>query len=432
VKPAPQPPGLARHAAPIVAALAVFWFLPATAAAAPPPPQPAKPVKYYVVEEEYQGEPEFLFEIAQRFLGDGDRDLEIFELNKGRPEPDGATVTDAEKILPGWILQLPPDAKGPGVREGQLPSVSDPGDDEAANSDPPDGSDQAGSTAGSAFRWWPLGLAVAGGLALAGCAVATVLLRRRGRLVRRPRAATAPAAGPGDLTASWTADRALRALATACAQAGRPLPSLYAVAIGRWNVTVRLTAADENAPAAWSPDGSARTWSASLAELQTAAVDLALGDPYPRLVTAGVSGGQRILLDLSQAGGVIGLDGDPRVQRTILDMWSAELASNPWSQDVPVVRIGFGGSSPENLRDAPAMLTEARGGVLLIASPLTGREAAELQSLLGTPGWDWAVVVAGSAPDARWRFTASPDGHVDTGFLGISLYAGQAEPVVSQ
>jgi hypothetical protein len=415
----------------MAAALAVFWFLPAAAAAAVPSPPPAKPVKYYVVQDEYQGQPEFLFEIAQRFLGDGDRDQEIFELNKDRPEPDGKTVTDAEKILPGWALQLPPDAQGPGLRDGQLPSGPDPSDDEAANADPPDGSDPAGSTAGSAFPWWPLGLAVAGGLALAGCA-AVVVLRRRRRLVRRPRPAPAPAAGPGDLTASWTADRALRALATACGKTGRPLPLLYAVAIGRWNITVRLTAADANVPASWSPDGSARTWSASLAELQTAAVDPALADPYPRLVTAGVSGGQRVLLDLSQAGGLIALDGDPRMQRTVLDLWSAELASNPWSQDVPVVRIGFGGSSPENLRDAPAMLTEARAGVLLVASPLTGRESAELQSLLGTPGWDWAVVVAGGAPEARWRFTVSPDGHVDTGFLGISLYAGQPEPVPTQ
>jgi hypothetical protein len=46
-------------------------------------------VKYYVVQSGYQGKPEFLFEIADRFLGDGNRNPEIFALNVGRLQADG-------------------------------------------------------------------------------------------------------------------------------------------------------------------------------------------------------------------------------------------------------------------------------------------------------------------------------------------------------
>jgi hypothetical protein len=129
---------------------------------------------------------------------------------------------------------------------------------------------------------------------------------------------------------------------------------------------------------------------------------------------------------------VIGIDGDSRVRRAIAARWATELATNPWSEDVPVVRVGFGGTgsgSYANMREASAALAASRTGVLLFAAPPSGRDAAELRALLGTPGSDWSVVVSGTARDARWRFTASPDGQLDTGFLGMSIQAAGGEPV---
>ena len=41
---------------------------------------------------------------------------EIFELNAGRPQPDGSKLTIASLIRPGWILRMPRDAHGPGIR----------------------------------------------------------------------------------------------------------------------------------------------------------------------------------------------------------------------------------------------------------------------------------------------------------------------------
>ncbi len=48
-----------------------------------------------------------LWSVAARFLGDGFRWQEIFELNRGRVMPDGRTFRDPNVINPGWVLELP-------------------------------------------------------------------------------------------------------------------------------------------------------------------------------------------------------------------------------------------------------------------------------------------------------------------------------------
>jgi DNA-binding SARP family transcriptional activator len=53
-----------------------------------------------------------LWRIAERHLGDPLRWKEIFELNKGRTQPDGRALKEAHWIYPGWTLLLPPDAVG--------------------------------------------------------------------------------------------------------------------------------------------------------------------------------------------------------------------------------------------------------------------------------------------------------------------------------
>ena len=48
-----------------------------------------------------------LWAIARRTLGDARRWRDIFDLNEGRRQRDGRTLTDPRLILPGWRLQLP-------------------------------------------------------------------------------------------------------------------------------------------------------------------------------------------------------------------------------------------------------------------------------------------------------------------------------------
>jgi len=97
-------------------------------AVAEPTPTPAPSssvlagsVKYYIVGHTGTGEREYLFQIAAWTLGDGRRYMEIFELNKDRPQPDGLRLEDPLLLMPGWVLILPPDADGPGVLFGPPP-----------------------------------------------------------------------------------------------------------------------------------------------------------------------------------------------------------------------------------------------------------------------------------------------------------------------
>jgi hypothetical protein len=99
--------------------------------------QSAQTVKYYVVQPEVDGAPEYLFEIAVRTLGNGNKANDIFMLNVGRPQPDGGRLEDPSVLHAGWILLLPPEAKGSAVLSGPLPSVAPAGGNPPPVSAPP-------------------------------------------------------------------------------------------------------------------------------------------------------------------------------------------------------------------------------------------------------------------------------------------------------
>ncbi|RIV40216.1 hypothetical protein [Micromonospora radicis] len=87
---------------------------------------PAETGKYYVVGPPVNGQREYLYNIALLTLGNGNRFREIVELNRGRVQSDGGTFTDGVELAPGWVLVLPRDADGPGVRTGDLPAAGPP------------------------------------------------------------------------------------------------------------------------------------------------------------------------------------------------------------------------------------------------------------------------------------------------------------------
>ena len=45
--------------------------------------------------------------LAEAHLGDGLRWRELYEINRGNPQPDGRSWTNPELIVPGWQLRLP-------------------------------------------------------------------------------------------------------------------------------------------------------------------------------------------------------------------------------------------------------------------------------------------------------------------------------------
>jgi DNA-binding SARP family transcriptional activator len=74
--------------------------------------QAAVPRPEYVVQAPHGGYYDSLWDIADRFLGDGQRWREIYELNESREQPDGRTLSRPDLIRPAWRLELPHDATG--------------------------------------------------------------------------------------------------------------------------------------------------------------------------------------------------------------------------------------------------------------------------------------------------------------------------------
>jgi hypothetical protein len=118
----------------------------------PHPAHPLRVEKIYVVQPPAGRFHESLWEIAQKFLGDGRRYREIFELNSGQIQPDGTKLSSASLIRPGWVLHMPRDARGPGIEVVTAPA--EPGTEPAAPSgagpaSPPAGQAPAGQPAQS-------------------------------------------------------------------------------------------------------------------------------------------------------------------------------------------------------------------------------------------------------------------------------------------
>ena len=67
-----------------------------------------------------------LWDVAERHLGDPFRWVEIYELTRDRPQPDGRVLTDPDLIYVGWQLQLPPDAVGLAAPPAPAPEPAPP------------------------------------------------------------------------------------------------------------------------------------------------------------------------------------------------------------------------------------------------------------------------------------------------------------------
>jgi hypothetical protein len=215
-------------AAALVTAVLVagLWAGPAALASSPPragaaaaplivTPGHTAPVRYYIVPPPGHGAAVTLFAIAAQTLGNGSRYPEIFSLNRGRLQPDGARLASPRAIDTGWILQLPASATGPGVRFGPLPVVRPA----APSATPPAApASRLPPAAAAAPRGSSLSILTALGvlLLIVALAVTGVLVTRRPWRRLRPAAmwrsgrgmhgqATRPPAGAGATVAALTA-----------------------------------------------------------------------------------------------------------------------------------------------------------------------------------------------------------------------------------
>ncbi|HET8969911.1 MAG TPA: LysM peptidoglycan-binding domain-containing protein, partial [Candidatus Nanopelagicales bacterium] len=285
-----------------------------------------------------------LWRLAERHLGSGLRYREIVELNRGRPQPDGGSLTDPHWIYPGWELRLPNDARGPGLRRAadvprpvtvdRGPAAASPAPvdrapaaavprprpaeiDTATGSSatqPRDGSSWLAAAAPTVDSdpVQPLPLLALGLGSVTVAAVLAELARQRRSRQRIRRSGERIAMPTGEVAA---AERELRSLPDACAErvraamahlvdgcaaAGRELPQVAVVRV-RPEAIELVLAVDEPEPVAPFDHAAERVWSWS-GPLVTPPPSADRVDPCPALLSVGIDGGDLVLVNLEAAG----------------------------------------------------------------------------------------------------------------------------------
>ncbi|WP_432827584.1 hypothetical protein [Dactylosporangium sp. CA-092794] len=437
--------GIPRKAAVLVlaAGLLLALALRPAPAAAEPTPLPSGTVKFYVVQTSVGGQPEYLFAIATRLLGDGRRAGEIFELNKGRRQPDGAALVDPAVLHAGWILRLPDDAKGDGVLLGPLPSA-DAASTPAAGGTPP--ARPAESGAAAAVR----AISLAGVVGLMLAAIVALRRGRRIRLRRRPRRppnrtpvrAAAGPAGPKPVGADRPArEEPAQPAREDLIQPVReeparelvpipvPAPALAAAPVAR--PTPAGTLVDDR-PAGFNPDDQivdvvvATRSGADRATVRLAgarapgtepawvwlAADAAL-PACPTSVPVGTGEAGTLCVDLARAPDVLTVTGDAGAGRRL----AADLAGQLAGRGVRVAAVGPVLGAPVAGAEALGSLAEAEAAVEAEADPAgpawvvfcpPGEDPALVLRLSARHAPRTVVVFVGHARSSRWSFEAQP------------------------
>ena len=435
--------------------------------------------KVYVVQPPRGRHHESLWEIAERHLGDGRRYREIFELNKGREQPDGDRLSLASLIRPGWVLDMPADAVGVEILHEQATTGTPaPSTGGGAGAGAGSAATQAGGGAHvEAPAPRPIAHELAGATLLAAGLLTALGWRRRQQLwhrafggrVRRPRDEAAAAEEAirlgADPEAARLLDLGLRSLSRGLAEAGRSLPTVYAARVSGRGLELLLAPAEPQAPEPWEAAANGSVWRLP-AHAGAMLDDESLRDvlaPYPGLVTLGTDAGGHVLVDLESAYGVVALHGPAGRSREVLAAVAAELATNRWSDHMRITLVGFGDElellAPERVRVAASLsqvlpelearaeetaralaisgvdsvLTGRCRGVLgeawmphflLVASQPEPRECERLARLGGV--WQrtpMGYLVAGEVPGATWTWEVSREGRLSLPLLGLEVEA---------
>ncbi|RPF20868.1 discoidin domain-containing protein [Myceligenerans xiligouense] len=398
---------------------------------------PPGSVVYYVVKQ--QGErAETIEDIAQRLLGSAARWPEIVQLSKAIRQKDGKYLTDPHTLLAGWVLQLPDDAAGEGVKFGRLPGTGkkkpspSPSPSATPSPSPVVARESADGSAAVAEFLLPVGLVLGGLLVLAGLVLAAIRLVALARRRRTEKIPFDDSVLRTDTSAAWTVDHALRALIAACERDGLEVPGVTGVFVEGGTLRLRLTNPASVGPAPWSVSDDGQSWVAPLSKLQAAPVSDGSTARFSRLVNLGMSETGRVLVDFSLARGVVSLDGSVRARHEVLRRWLGEFTGNPWSGEPRVVMVGDGLPRPDQVEHVPGFdqvkqeMEVGDGGVLVLSQPPSSADRDFLAERFADPAFRWVVIVLGSWSAAKWRFTARDDGWLRSGFLPHVRYDEQA------
>ncbi|EXG80727.1 hypothetical protein CryarDRAFT_1815 [Cryptosporangium arvum DSM 44712] len=221
----------------------------------------------------------------------------------------------------------------------------------------------------------------------------------------RPRTSLAPppAAEPD---ANQRLDAALRALSTALADRDADaMPDVVGAWVGRGVVRLVLDRPCPNPPAPWT--GGELSWELPAdAELPDPA---GIPAPLPMLVTVGSRGSSSLLLDVERLG-VVTLTGDTWRADDLLRHVGAELAGNPWSDDLEILVAGLDREQADNL----AMIGDGRiEPVASIADGISRMRRRVSQALGVEPDVPGRHAAKDDAEDDEWVPTvllaADPD-----------------------
>lgn len=352
-------------------------------------------VAFYKVMPPHNRHYDTLWDIAERYLGDGLRYKEIYALNRGIMQPDGSKLERADLIQPGWLLRLPADAKGPGLRVVDT-SVHDAQDGgrpgaRAGSSVAPVGSGstvapgqattrtpqaaQAATGTADATVTSVLGLTaeeappvgVAGGLLAAGLLLS--LRRRRAGAPDLSVRGVPVGAGPDDDPDGPRGGRRIEAELRAAADL--PSGELLARALREWEAEVTPEPDREPAPVCVMCSVSPRGLALSLASAPAERASLVPPTPWrrqgdgrvwllrrddgaglapapdslsmaPGLVAVGQRDeGSLLLLNLEAVDGVVSLGGDLDQARGVALSWAVDVATHAWADDRRVTLVGF-------------------------------------------------------------------------------------------
>ncbi|MEU6379988.1 BTAD domain-containing putative transcriptional regulator [Streptomyces sp. NPDC046909] len=447
----------------------------------------AEDTKYYRIQPPEGRHHDSLWEIAERHLGDGRRYKEIFDLNKDRVQPDGSKLSEASLIRPGWIMEMPGDARGgdlvemPAASGGpaaqqQLHDYAKAGGDQAGGGgghaqgatqvslpeqrpapDQQTGHQQnqqhASATSTTASDAFGLPQALVGAPLLAAGLLGALGRRRRqalwqsafgavgGRRGMEPPTPTGDAADVHDALLVGAdpegvrlLDLALRGLAASLAGESRPLPVVYAAWLGNnGDLHLQLAQPSGNPPAPWQLGQDQTFWMLARTDAERYQ-DVDAAAPYPGLVSLGTMDDSRLLLNLESVPGIVSLAGREADRAAVFASVAAELATNGWSDRMTITLVGFG----EDLTPlAPNRLRHLDGIDDLIEA--MEAETRQRRGALGAAGHDSVLTGrTGPAQHTRWAphlvlLAAQPSADdavklaelaADAGRLGIGYLVG--------
>ncbi|MFI6320558.1 BTAD domain-containing putative transcriptional regulator [Nonomuraea sp. NPDC050556] len=386
--------------------------------------------KVYSVQPPEGRHHESLWEIAEKCLGEGRRYKEIYELNKHKVQPDGTKLHIASLIRPGWVLEMPDDARNVHIVDADqsrketldqhpdkpaelggkqahvqadmesMPSMVESQVDPEQTMNvreyvQPQSQVQAAQDEGWDLSALPDYVAAAS-LAAAGL-LAALGRRRREQLWNRAFGRRVPLpSGPGalaekamllgaDVQGTRLLDLGLRHLNKELGQQGRTPPTVYGAFLASTHLDLWIHPGDKEAPAPWTAVDGGQVWRLDATEglrMSEHAVSGVLA-PYPGLVSIGANDGGRVLVDLEAAHGIVNLRGPAPYTTAALAAVAVELATNRWSDHMNLVLVGFGAElaliAPERIKVA---------GSLAEALPALEARTAEVQQALAAVGAD--------------------------------------------